>query len=194
MLRYSSDFFASHFGKSGLVLLDRARGIDPGKVEPCREIRSESAEDTLLTDTRDREILKEMMRNQSEEVAARLRKRRLVGSTATVKIKYDNFKIITRSRTFSCPLASSKGLYEAACAILDSLELERPVRLIGVRLSGFGGVCREGSLLPLITGSPVPEEREKRNVRLERAMDDLRERFGAEIIRRGAPAGKTDGR
>ena len=194
MLRYSSDFFASHFGKSGLVLLDRARGIDPGKVEPCREIRSESAEDTLLTDTRDREILKEMMRNQSEEVAARLRKRRLVGSTATVKIKYDNFKIITRSRTFSCPLASSKGLYEAACAILDSLELERPVRLIGVRLSGFGGVCREGSLLPLITGSPVPEEREKRNVRLERAMDDLRERFGMEIIRRGAPAGKTDGR
>lgn len=51
MLRYSSDFFASRFGKSGLVLLDRARGIDPGKVEPCREIRSESAEDTLLTDS-----------------------------------------------------------------------------------------------------------------------------------------------
>lgn len=109
MLRYSSDFFASRFGKSGLVLLDRARGIDPGKVEPCREIRSESAEDTLLTDTRDRELLKEMMRNQSEEVAARLRKRHLVGSTATVKIKYDNFKVITRSRTFSCPLARRRA-------------------------------------------------------------------------------------
>lgn len=163
-------------------------------MEPCRESRSESAEDTLLTDTRDRELLKEMMRNQSEEVAARLRKRHLVGSTATVKIKYDNFKVITRSRTFSCPLASSKGLYEAACAILDSLELERPVRLIGVRLSGFGGVRREGSLLPLLTGGPVPEEREKRNVRLERAIDDLRKRFGNDIIRRGAPAGQKDGR
>ena len=117
-----------------------------------------------------------------------------MGSTATVKIKYDNFKVITRSRTFPCPLASSKGLYEAACAILDSLELERPVRLIGVRLSGFGGVRREGSLLPLLTGGPVPEEREKRNVRLERAMDDLRKRFGNDIIRRGAPAGQKDGR
>ena len=50
MLRYSSDFFASRFGKSGLVLLDRARGIDPGKVEPCREIRQIAGEGSAWHD------------------------------------------------------------------------------------------------------------------------------------------------
>lgn len=190
MLRYSREFFAARFGKNGIVLLDRARGIDPRPVETERERKSESAEDTLLRDTRDTDVLKKMMRAQAEEVAAGLRKRHLAGRTVTVKIKYDNFRIITRSQTFDYQLASARGLYDAACAILDGVELERPVRLIGVRISGFGGVRREGSLLPLITRERSAAEEEKRNFRLDRTMDDLKKRFGKDIIRRGVPEGK----
>ena len=97
--RYGPELLEHRFGKWGRELHARARGIDPRPVVPEHEAKSESAETTFARDTRDREFLKTMLLGHAERVGASLRRHGLRGRTVTLKVKFADFRQITRSRT-----------------------------------------------------------------------------------------------
>ena len=189
MRRYSPDFFRTRFGRPGLVLLERAMGRDERRVEPVREAKSESAEETLARDTRDLELLRRILLAHAEKVGRRLRGRKLQGRTVTLKIKYADFTQITRSKTLDAPVASTQGIYGVARELLEAVSLKKAVRLLGVGVSNFGAPRERLTLLSLLNGGRSPEfEGEKRRLKLDRTLDALRERFGEGVVARGALA------
>ena len=190
--RYSEDFWKRKFGKAGAALWQRAQGIDPREVVPWTPPKSESAEVTLDEDTRDRDVLRTWLMRHAERVGASLRRHGLAGRTGTVKIKYADFRQITRQTTLAHRISSTETIYDTACAILDGVDLADRVRLIGVGVSGFEeGGPSQLSLMP----EPKPQSEEKRRGRLDKAVDALRERYGRDAVVRGRlfePQGESD--
>lgn len=133
----SREFLLDKYGKWGGVLYDRAYGIDPRPVHENLPPKSESSEHTFTIDTADKNTLKEKLHIHALRVAASLKKRSLAGRTVTVKIKFNNFHQITRSRTLTHRIFDADSIYEQASNLLDSVNINLPVRLIGVCVSGF---------------------------------------------------------
>ena len=190
--RYSEEFWKRKFGKAGASLWQRAQGIDPREVVPWTPPKSESAEVTLDEDTRDRDVLRTWLMRHAERVGASLRRHGLAGRTVTVKIKYADFRQITRQTTLAHRISSTETIYDTACAILDGVELADRVRLIGVGVSGFEeGGPSQLSLMPELK----PQSEEKRRGRLDKAVDALRARYGRDAVVRGRlfePQGESD--
>ncbi len=185
---YPPDFWERRLGKLGVMVWERSQGIDRSKVEPSLAPKSEGAEDTLLADTSDREVLKSWLLRQAETVGAGVRRSKAQGRTVTLKVKFSDFKQITRSRTLPVATASTRLIYETAAALLDNLELPRPVRLIGVSLSGFvWGDEERQLLLPGFgaTESDACDAGDARDRALDEAIDEIRARFGKAALLRG---------
>lgn len=159
-----------------------ANGIDPRDVHTTRIERSIGHENTFGHDLVDPvEIRRELLR-LSNNVAVRLRKAGLVGRTVTLKLRYGDFRTVTRSRTLSEPTDVARRIYDEASDALSALvgDGER-VRLIGVRAE---------HLRPAGSGAPLwdPDE-EWRDA--ERTIDEVTAKFGkgavrpATLVRRG---------
>ena len=177
ILRYPKSFFENRFGKTGIILYERAHGIDPRPVEPYVEPKSESAENTLMENTSDYNILKKWLLLQAETIGSSLRKKNLAGRTITIKIKYADFKQITRSHSLVNATNSSKNIFEIAIELLNKAPLKNAVRLIGISVSNFASMDIQLSL--------IPNNNEKEKA-LEYALDNIRERFGDNSITRGS--------
>ena len=178
--RYPKSFWQERMGKAGEVLFDRGHGIDPRPVEPYADPKSESAENTFAKDTADVEELSVWLLRQSERVGRSLRRQGLSGRTITLKLKYADFTQKTRSRTLKEPTNLTRVIYETAVALLCESKPERPLRLIGVGVSHFGGGERQLSLLP-----DPREDGNKREAALDATLDALRDKFGNGTIVRG---------
>ena len=180
LLAYPPEFYARHFGKWGLVLLERAHGRGSATVVTEREAKSTSAENTFSADTADREVLVAWLLAQAERVGRELRRDGLAARTVTLKLKFADFRQITRSRTLSEPTDSDAVLFETARALLAAEPLPRPVRLIGLGASHFRIEPRQLSLF-----EPPDQEHKRRAGRIDTALDAIRGRFGREAIVRG---------
>lgn len=178
--RFPASFWQERMGKAGQVLYDRGRGIDPRKIDPCREPKSESAENTFAKDTGDREILASWLLSQAERVGKSLRKQGLAGRTITLKLKYADFTQHTRSRTLKEHTNSTRVIYETALELLAESKLQKPLRLIGVGVSQFGKDALQLSLLP-----SSQDKQKERDCALDCALDTLRDKFGSKAIVRG---------
>ncbi len=131
-------FLEEHFGKFGRWLHDLARGIDERPVTPWRERLSYGAEETFARDIRNKEPLREYLRECARRVYGELLEEGKRGRTVTLKIKYHDFQVITRRRTCADFLDSAEAVYGAACELLERTEAgRRPVRLAGIALSNF---------------------------------------------------------
>jgi DNA polymerase-4 len=134
----SLEFLTRHFGKSGPWYYDIARGIDERPVEPDRPRKSSGSETTLLTDLTDPALVEKEVLGQADEVWAWCEKTRTFGHTVTVKIKYADFRQLTRARTQIKPVTSAAELNDIALALTRSVyPLENGVRLVGVTVSHF---------------------------------------------------------
>ena len=184
--RYSPQFMESRFGKWGRELLRRAHGIDPRPVCPEHVAKSESAETTFAEDTRDRAFLEKKLLAHAERVGASLRRHRRQGRTITLKIKFADFRQITRSRTLPDATCATQTIFEIARDLLRQESLPQPVRLIGLGVSGFEAPPPRQALLP---GLPCPDghdpQQEARRLRLDAALDNLRQKFGKQAVQRG---------
>ena len=153
-----------------------ANGVDERAVTPHEPAKSVGSEATFATDLDDiHEILREVLR-LSDRTATRLRGAGLCGRTVTLKIRFSNFRTITRSRTLEAAVDTGPELYEAARALLERINPERPrIRLIGVSVSGLapGPPQRQ---LDLLAGAPRWGE-------VTRAIDSIRDRFGDDAVR-----------
>ncbi len=133
------DYLQNHLGgKHGLRLYELARGIDNNPVIPTRIRKSLSQEHTFSHDLGDKEKMKEFLRTLSSEVADLLDKKQLKGRTIGIKVRFNDFRIATRSYTINEPTNDSKKIAEVAVRLLDRVEFSRKkVRLLGVRVAGF---------------------------------------------------------
>ena len=122
-----------HFGKAGHAYYGYARGIDDRAVTPNRIRKSLGAETTFAEDTDDRARLQEELDGVRAEVWNRLERHEFRGKTVVLKLKYDNFRQITRSRTLFSAVNSEAQLARIAEELLDGVDLHgRKVRLIGL--------------------------------------------------------------
>jgi DNA polymerase-4 len=158
-----------------------ARGEDSRPVVPDAEARSLGAEQTFGRDLDDAESVRQVLLAQMERVAARLRRHALQARTVSVKIRYGDFETISRSATLEVATDRSDLLRDTASGLFERWARAgfRPVRLIGGSVSGLehaGEGQRE------LFADPADE----RARRLDRATDAIREKFGADAVRRGA--------
>ena len=115
----------------------RANGIDRGEVITERERKSESRETTFGTDVADRTVLLETLDRLVEDLCRNLASGGYLGRTVTLKIRLRPFRTLTRSRTIDAPTRDPAAVREIARALLDNVELDAPVRLIGVGVASL---------------------------------------------------------
>jgi len=168
------------FGASGAWIHDLAHGIDPRRVHSHRIEKSHGMERTFVKDISDREELRLILYEFCEEVAWDLRHRGLRGRTITLKIRYWNFKTLTRSKTLEYPINMGKRLYSTARELLRRVP-SGPVRLIGVQVSNLSDV-REPAQNDLFNQGDLevarPDGGDGRMERATKALDSLRRRYG----------------
>jgi len=129
-------FLQPHFGEAGAHFHAIARGVDERPVEPNRPRRASGSETTYPRDLAEPHEVEAGIAALADEVWDWCERNRWFGRTVTVKLRYADFKTVTRSRTKPGPVASRP---EVAAASLDLVRglfpLAKPVRLLGVTLS-----------------------------------------------------------
>ncbi|WP_200894450.1 DNA polymerase IV [Sphingomonas sp. SRS2] len=141
--RCSREFLAQQFGKSGDYFYLAARGIDHRPVRSDRVRKSIGSENTFFQDLFSHEDLAAALAESSETVARHAERTGKSGRTVSIKLRYADFRTLTRARTLPAPIADAARITEVALALLAPLEpVELGVRLLGVTLSSLGE-CEE---------------------------------------------------
>ena len=126
-------------GQNGRILRDRARGIDPRRLEPPTEAVSISHEETFERDVSDRARLHDELRRMAARLAEHLSSSGRTARTVTTKVRYPDFSIRSRSTSLAVGTDDAVRIGELACALLDRALRDRPgpLRLVGVGVSSF---------------------------------------------------------
>lgn len=126
-------------GSFGPVLKRFAFGEDDRPLDSSDEIKSISSENTFLRDTDDRKILRACLREQADEIAAKLKRRQIGAQTIQVKLRYSDFTTLTRQLSVEEPITEARDIYRLGCYILAREKLvSRPLRLLGIGVSSLG--------------------------------------------------------
>lgn len=126
------------FGKSASYYFNAARGIDNRRVESDRLRKSVSTEDTFVSDLGTREEMLNILEKQGEAVALQLDKIGASGKTVTVKVKFADFSLVTRSQTAPAGFKHSQSIQKVIPDLLDlALVKTLPVRLLGVAVTNL---------------------------------------------------------
>lgn len=166
------------FGGAAAQAAVRSRGVDPRAVSPTPRRRSVGNEVTFDRDVDDGAIVVDYLQQLAEHVGQRLRAKQLRARTISVKVRYANFRTITRQTTVSAAVDVGAAIFALARELFERVARAGDVyRLVGVHASALEGFdyCQ----LPL----RPPETRERR--RLDEAQDQIRRRFGDAVL---APA------
>jgi DNA polymerase-4 len=136
------DEIVKHFGKAGRFYYLIARGIDNREVQPNQETKSISAEDTFAYDLTDIDEMYAELDKLSQTVCNRMQHYQLKGRTITLKIKYSDFKQITRNYSVPNPISDLETISATAKKLLLATEPDdKRIRLLGVTLSNFGEIA-----------------------------------------------------
>jgi len=175
-----SGVLRARFGATGPHLQALARGEDDRPVVPWHDPKSVGAEETFGRDTANVALLRATLLGQAERVAAELRAQSLWGRTVTLKLRFADFRTLTRRDTTDLPTTDAGDIFRRAWAAFARVERRQPIRLIGLSVSGLqrGG---EAQQLPLF-GTAAAECAE----RVGRVTDELRARFGPRALRRAS--------
>ncbi len=142
----SLDFLLHNFGKAGSFYYKIARGIDEREVNNSRIRKSLGSETTFSVDILNRDELLQQLSLLVEEVSEDLLKKKIMGSTITLKVKFDDFVQVTRSKTIEGKINDYDSIYSLCKMLLTKTEAgRRKVRLLGVSLSSFAELSCEKS-------------------------------------------------
>jgi len=134
----SLDDLLGHFGQSyGTYLYEASRGIDESPLVTHWEPKSTSREVTFQTDINKWQELARNVAELTREVVEDIRSREFTCRTVTVKMRFNDFKTLTRAKTLPGYSDSLEEIRKAAFDCLNRFEIRKKVRLLGVRLSGF---------------------------------------------------------
>jgi DNA polymerase IV len=151
------DFLQQHFGKAGPHYYWIARGIDQRTVQSDRLRKSVGAENTFPADLHTLEAARDALQEIADKVWQYCEGSGVRGRTVTLKVKFSNFKLITRSRTGQAPIGTLSELDQLSNELLEPLfPVARGIRLLGVSLSSLGGeATRSEPQLDLSLGAPL---------------------------------------
>ena len=133
----SIEFLAENFGKSGPYYYHVVRGIHNSEVKPHRIPKSVGAERTFNENLSSEVFMLERLEHIAQELERRLTKSKVAGKTITLKIKYSDFTLNTRSKTMPYFIADKDLILETAKDLLYQEELQNSVRLLGISLSNL---------------------------------------------------------
>jgi DNA polymerase-4 len=134
----TSEWLEEHFGSFGQYLWEIARGIDERDVTPSWERKSLGEEETFERDLLDLREIEEYLRGCSDHVFKQLNKEGKRARTVTLKIKYHNFRSVTRRRTLDDFINSADEIFEVVCDLLSRTDAGRvKIRLAGISLSTY---------------------------------------------------------
>jgi len=133
----SEEFLTEHFGKSGSYYYHVVRGIYLSEVKPDRIRKSLGAERTFNENIASEIYMLERLENIAEEIERRLKTSKVAGKTVTLKIKYSDFTLQTRSKTLAYYIASKDIILDTAKELLFQERMKDSVRLLGITLSSL---------------------------------------------------------
>jgi DNA polymerase IV len=163
------------YGVEGSRLWRLARGVDDRRVDAGRDTKSVSAETTFERDIADFRPLELHLWALCEKVSSRLKAHALAGSTVTLKLKTDDFKIRTRARSLSAPTQLAARIFAAGRDLLRHEIGKTRYRLIGIGVSNIEEAAH-ADLADLI---------DARTAKAEHAVDALRAKFGRDAVVKG---------
>ena len=165
------------FGRLTEQTLSHAHGQDNSPVEVDRETKSISEERTFAKDISDRQMLRKILLSLSDEVAARLRKNGYFAKTIQLKLRWHDFKTVTRQTTLSQPTQLGEEIFAAVEPLwLATWKRGEKVRLLGVGAASLG----EGAQLSMFEDAQQPK------LALAKTIDQLREQYGNTIVTRAS--------
>jgi DNA polymerase-4 len=166
------------YGTEGQRLWRLARGLDARPVDPVRERKSVSAENTFERDIASFRPLEKRLWAAAEEVSERLKEKHIAGSTVTLKLKTTEFRIITRARSLESPTQLADKIFAAGRDLLAREVNGTRYRLLGV---GVSALTEADEADP----HDLVDRRAERRAAAERAMDRVRNKFGHEAVVKG---------
>jgi DNA polymerase-4 len=187
LARLEESFLEERFGKWGLALAGKARGLDAGawfdgEIGAEEGPKSISHEHTFDVDTADPAVLDATLARLAEMVGRRLREHSLFARTVQLKLRYQDFHTITRAHTLKrATELDTELLGEARRLLRKNWKAGRPVRLLGVQVSSLEAAPRQLSLLE--------DDRSRRWSKALAAADRLRDRYGEAAVSLGSAMG-----
>jgi DNA polymerase IV len=166
------------FGRYTQRVRERAAGVDDRPVQPDREEKSLSAEDTFERDIGDPGVLQAQLGRIADLACERLRRKQLVTGCIGVKIRRDDFTTFTRQRAVAPPTHDGRTIANVARELLARWLAEHAgakLRLLGVVLTELSPASQLGLF----------EDTPPHTTRLDAALDEARARFGSRALRRG---------
>ena len=133
----SLEFLNDHFGKSGGYYYNVVRGIHLSDVKPERTPKSVGAERTFRENLSSEIFMLEKLESIADELERRLQKSKIAGKTITLKIKYSDFTLQTRSKTLPYFIVEKALILETAKELLYQSPVENSVRLLGISLANL---------------------------------------------------------
>ena len=183
---YPREILEERFGEHGRHLHALAHGQDDSELTLGAQRKSLSAETTFARDTSDPELLDATLLDLSERVGQRLREQALAGSTIVLKLRFADFRTLTRREARSEPTTEDLVIYHPAPRLLQPhLGTGRQFRLLGVGVSNFTA-----------PGQPTLFAASHRQRPVDAALDQIRAKHGdaalrrARLVRKTAPDGK----
>jgi DNA polymerase-4 len=180
------DWLVSRFGKFGEHLWQLANGIDEREVVVDSQAKSISNETTFSQDIANREVLEATLLHLTEQVAWRLRKAGLKGRTVQLKLRYPDFRLITRAHTMVESTDNTNILWSVVRDLLRHNWQGRPaIRLVGMGVSGLQSEDDQPQQADLFA------EQNARLSALDRISDNINARFGPSTLHRGRTTKST---
>lgn len=133
----SIEFLTGHFGKSGAYYYYVVRGIHNSEVKPHRTAKSVGTEHTFFENLVSEVFMEEKLQNIANELDRRLQKKKIAGKTVTLKIKYSDFTVQTRSKTLPYFISDKSLIMETVKELLYQERPKDSVRLLGISLSNL---------------------------------------------------------
>lgn len=131
------EFLEQHFGKSGSYYYQVVRGIHNSPVQAKRTTKSVAAEHTFDVNLSSEIFMLEQLESISRQIEKRLQKHSISGKTITLKIKYSDFSLQTRSKTMPYYISDKNLIFEIVKELLYQERLKDSVRLLGIALSNL---------------------------------------------------------
>lgn len=178
-----------HLKSHGRTLWEFANGIDSSKVIRERvESKGIGNSTTLSKDVTTEDEARKVLLWLAETVAGRLRKEKMKAKMVSVEIKYSTFKNVSHQTQLQRPTSNDKAIYEVACDLFRELWNDEPIRLLGIRTSKLVDET-EPEQMSIFDFQEMMEQdilKDEKHEKLNKALDQIREKYGDGAIVRGS--------
>jgi len=180
--QYSHTILKKKFGSMGHRLLELSNGIDATSITEHYVRKSISSETTMAQDISDFQTVKKMILSRSQTVGRQLRKKNMICSIVSIKLKFSDFSQITRQQKMDEPLSSSTAIFDIALSLYKKISLKKKIRLVGVGVAGLKD--KDSPFQMSLMTRDVQQKKQWDHV--DAAVDSIFEKFGGQVVKKAA--------